>query len=285
MGCRLIFVDVDKHGVMNADDVLHVLENEEADAVCYVHFSGLIWPQFWTILSACKKAGVYLIEDASCAIGHRQSVHNGRGETELQCAGSFGDVGVLSFSSPKVITTGQGGAIIFNTTNADYDLVRNYIDQGDTSRSGKPIFPGTNLRMSDLAAALLLAQLKDIDDLIARKMTVQRLLVEHLNTDRLLHGFSGPPLHNIIHVGDMEDRPAWLSQLDHAGVQARTQYGNLAALSAYTDQATKTYPTMFAQWWADTTIYLPFGMAMTPSEATYVGQEVAKLFQEQANRH
>ncbi len=72
-------------------------------AVCFINFSGHTGAPLAEVAAFCQAKGLPLIEDAACAFGHR---HEGKS------AGSFGTVGCLSFSVPKILTTGQGGAVV-----------------------------------------------------------------------------------------------------------------------------------------------------------------------------
>src|SRR6202011_295438 len=90
-------------------------------AVCYVNFSGYTGENLKEIARECASRGIPWIEDAACALGHR---HEGR------AAGTFATVGTYSFSVPKVLTTGQGGALVSQDQRL-LDKAAAYIDQGD----------------------------------------------------------------------------------------------------------------------------------------------------------
>jgi dTDP-4-amino-4,6-dideoxygalactose transaminase len=92
------------------------------------------------------------------------ALHNGRS------AGSFGTIGCLSFSVPKIVTTGQRGTVVTNDqTLADH--AHAFIDHGDREwrRANLNRAVGTNLRLNDVMAALGLAQLDTLTERLARK--------------------------------------------------------------------------------------------------------------------
>jgi len=122
----------------------------QTKAVCFVNFSGYTGENLVEAIRLCTERRVAWIEDAECAFGHR---HRGR------AAGTFGSVGTYSFSVPKVVTTGQGGAVVTNDSEA-YKRAAAYIDQGDLEwrRTNLNRAIGTNLRFSDLQASLGLCQ-------------------------------------------------------------------------------------------------------------------------------
>lgn len=116
--------------------------------------------------------GLFLIEDAACAAG---ATYRGRP------AGSFGDIAAFSFHGRKNITAGEGGAL----TSAHGELIgraRKLHSYGITpahSRESAGTLPipkfheiGFNFRLSDIQAAVMLAQLDRLDDLLAARRAV-----------------------------------------------------------------------------------------------------------------
>jgi len=118
--------------------------------------------------------GLLLIEDAAEALG---------AEFGGAKAGSFGDAAVLSFCQNKIITTGEGGAVV---TDSDEicNLLKLIRSQGRPNNSSyftsttnaEYVSLGYNFRMSSLTASLGIAQLNKIDKIIAmRKKNAQRI--------------------------------------------------------------------------------------------------------------
>ncbi|MFF9063496.1 DegT/DnrJ/EryC1/StrS family aminotransferase [Streptomyces sp. NPDC014882] len=125
------------------------------------------------ILEVARRHGLRVIEDAAQAAGVR---YGGRP------VGSLGDAGAFSFQLDKNITAGEGGAV--TTTDADvYDRVARYQDQGGQFTTSKgatrgtgdsPPFVGVNLRMTELTAAVLSAQLPRLAPMCRRLRDVAR---------------------------------------------------------------------------------------------------------------
>jgi perosamine synthetase len=106
---------------------------------------------------------IALIEDAAEVLG---------AEYNDQKLGTFGDAAALSFCQNKIITTGEGGAVVTDSDEIA-EIVRLYRSHGrassdyfESSDSGQYVNVGTNIRMSDLTAALGCSQLDRIDSLI-----------------------------------------------------------------------------------------------------------------------
>lgn len=125
----------------------------------------------------CEKHNLFLLEDACQAIG---------GTYKGKRLGTIGDVGCFSFDFVKTITCGEGGAII--TNNSDYAVTADqYTDHGhthignDRGAEEHPII-GYNFRISELNAAVGLAQARRLDDFVAIQRKYFKILEEALAT-------------------------------------------------------------------------------------------------------
>lgn len=233
-------------------------------AVVYVDFCGSIGPGIDQVAALCNDRGIPMIEDAAWALGRGRPGRHG---------GGFGAIGAISFSVPKIITTGQGGAVLA------HDMVqRNQaicaVDHGDVDwrRTNISHGIGSNLRMSDLAAALGLAQLDRLSERLARKRRVFAVLAEQLG-ERLFHSPDGdPPMQNIIFV----DRPEEvIAQLRARGVSAAQPYRPMYHHPPYAALMDRKFPA--SEFWSRHAVYLPFGIGMDEAAAARVGEAVARL--------
>jgi len=110
-----------------------------------------------------KDSGHFVIEDAAQALA---SFYNN------QHIGTFGDVGVVSFGSPKIITTGQGGAIYTNNKDLS-DRIHQIKNFGRIVRSGEVYDSfGLNFKFTDLQATFGIQQLKKLDKISKHKKFV-----------------------------------------------------------------------------------------------------------------
>jgi perosamine synthetase len=121
-----------------------------------------------TIMQVAERHQLLVIEDAACAIG---SEIGGR-----RC-GSWGLAGCFSFHPRKILTTGEGGMITTND-QAFADKVRILATHGGVAGNGVGlsfIANGFNYRMSEIQAALGLAQMRRLDAMLAdRRQTASR---------------------------------------------------------------------------------------------------------------
>lgn len=139
-------------------------------AIMVVHTYGLP-AEMDAIIDLARKYELKIIEDAAEMIG--QSYKNRK-------CGSFGDISIVSFYPNKMVTTGEGGMILtddpkFSEKCAYY---RNLCFIPERRFYHEEL--GWNYRMSNLQAALGLAQLEQIDDYIQKKHLIGRIYSENL---------------------------------------------------------------------------------------------------------
>lgn len=119
-----------------------------------------------SIHEICKKYNLYLIEDAAEALGTF---------IDRQHAGSFGDIGVLSFNGNKICSSGAGGAIICNNSELA-DKIRDLSTTAKTTNKSGIDYKqlGYNYKMPNINASLGLSQLDSIQDKLKRKLELRR---------------------------------------------------------------------------------------------------------------
>ncbi len=163
LGAIPVFVDVDETLCLSVAAIEKVITSR-TKAINVVHMCGGM-ADMDAILAVAKKHNLLVLEDACQAIG---------GSYKGKPLGSIGDAGCFSFDSVKTITCGEGGGIITNNERI-YTNAHQYSDHGhdhvgnDRGAETHPIM-GLNYRISDLNAAMGVAQLRKLDDMI----TVQR---------------------------------------------------------------------------------------------------------------
>ena len=147
---------------MNPTLVQQILQQNKIDCVMFVNHNAYVGEDVGRIRQLCNLHSIPMIEDSSQAIG-------------VYGAGITGDLGIFSFSVPKLITTGQGGAIITNNDQlaANCRALRDHGDHWRHERIHNHI--GGNFKFNDILAAYGLSQLQDINELsIQRKIVFDR---------------------------------------------------------------------------------------------------------------
>lgn len=171
VGATPIFADIDPLTWCLSPQAFEACLSPRTKAVIPVDLYGGV-PDWDAIRAIANRHHVFIIEDAAEAIG---SEYKGRK------AGSFGETGVFSFHGSKTLTTGEGGMLVTDREDV-YQRVLQLRDHG--RRPGDTLFWNYEVahkyKMSSMQAALGLAQLERIDELLARKIEIFRWYQEEL---------------------------------------------------------------------------------------------------------
>lgn len=164
LGATPVFVDIDPQSwCIDPAEVIRAI-TPRTRAIIAVHLYGNLCDMD-ALTAIADSKGIPLIEDAAEAIGAR---YQGR------AAGSMGRFGTFSFHGTKTLTTGEGGMFVTNDS-ALYDRVLTLSNHGRAKGQTKQFWPdmlGFKYKMSNLQAAIGLAQTERIDALIARKRQI-----------------------------------------------------------------------------------------------------------------
>jgi 8-amino-3,8-dideoxy-alpha-D-manno-octulosonate transaminase len=159
-GAVPVFAEIDETLCLDPD-ALQARITPRTKAVMVVHMCGSM-ARIDAIQALCRKENLILIEDACQSVG---ATFNGK------ALGTFGQMGCFSFDPVKTITCGEGGAVITDDTRL-YDLAHAYADHGhdhigsDRGAEEHPIM-GYNFRISELNAAVGVAQLRKLDAILS----------------------------------------------------------------------------------------------------------------------
>ncbi len=160
-GAVPVFGEIDETLCLDPDQLEAVI-TPRTRAVVPVHMCGSM-ARIDEIRALCEKKGLILLEDACQSLG---------ASFQGKSLGTFGLAGCFSFDAVKTVTCGEGGGIITNSRDV-YDRADQYADHGhdhlggpDRGADDHPII-GTNYRISELNAAVGLAQLNKLDQITA----------------------------------------------------------------------------------------------------------------------
>jgi perosamine synthetase len=249
---------------------------EKTKAIIVVHIYGLP-VDMDPVLELCKKYNLKLIEDAAEVHGQ---TYKGR-----KC-GTFGDISTFSFYPNKHITTGEGGMILTDNEElaARCRKLRNLAFEPD-----KPRFVhyelGWNYRMTNLQAALGLAQLEKIEEHISIKRTIGKLYQSQLEG---LAGFKLP-----IPATDYSENIYWVFGLVADSVEGKEkmvsflgehQIGTRPFFWCLHEQPVFQRLGLFssikcpnAELLSRNGFYLPSGLGLTPDEVDSIVQLMKKI--------
>ncbi len=159
-GARPVFVDIEPATLCLDLALAERQFTSRTKAVMFVSLNGRSPVDLAEFVARCRTRNIRVVEDAA------QSLGSFRGERHL---GTLGDCGCLSFSSQKLVTTGQGGAVVTN----DEEISRRMRMRRDFGRlsggSDHYVEVGWNLKFTDLQAVIGVEQMRRLPALVARK--------------------------------------------------------------------------------------------------------------------
>ncbi|MFT0715480.1 DegT/DnrJ/EryC1/StrS family aminotransferase [Flagellimonas lutimaris] len=175
LGAVPILVDIDDTLTLKPEAVEKAI-TPKTKVVMPVHMCGSM-ANLDALQAICDKHGLLLLEDACQAIG---GTYNGKP------LGSIGDLGCFSFDYVKTITCGEGGAVITNN-EAYYENAHKYSDHGhdhigNNRGAEEHPFLGYNFRISEMNAAVGVAQLSRLDEFITIQKRNYTILREALSS-------------------------------------------------------------------------------------------------------
>lgn len=174
LGARPVFVEIDDSMTLDPIDLRRKLglhDGPRPKAICVVHLFGVA-ADMDPILAIGAEYGIPVIEDCAQSCGAMY-----RGKT----VGQLGAAGIFSFQLNKVITAGEGGAVVTDDPVLHDRAVRLHDHGNHRGNEGAGVpFIGEGFRVGELTAAILLAQLGRLDDILSRMRIAKRWLVEHL---------------------------------------------------------------------------------------------------------
>lgn len=161
MGATPVFADVDPQTwCISAETVAEAI-TPRTKGIVPVHTYGNVCDMD-PLLALAAEHGLWVIEDAAEAFG---SLYKGRQ------AGTCAELGTYSFHATKTITSGEGGAVAARSDEAA-DKMRLYRSHGVRSRRYFHDVAGHNFRLTNIAAALAVAQLEQLEQIASERRRV-----------------------------------------------------------------------------------------------------------------
>lgn len=172
-GAVPVFAEIDDTLCLDPESVEAAI-TPRTRAVMPVHMCGSM-ARIDEISNICKQKELMLIEDACQSLG---AAFKGK------AVGTFGHMGCFSFDPVKTITCGEGGAVVTSDKNL-YIAAQAYADHGhdhigsDRGLEGHPVL-GTNFRISELNAAVGVAQLRKLDFILDKQQRHKKIIKDAL---------------------------------------------------------------------------------------------------------
>ena len=176
-GAKPIFVDIeDKTLNMDLDEIKRKI-TKKTKAIMIVNFNGRV-TNFTRLKNIAKKNNLKIVEDAAHSLGSwYKEIHQG----------TIGDIGVFSFSTPKIITTGQGGMIVTNNKKLYSKCIqlKDFGRKQGVKSTMKNSFDheiiGYNFKFTEFQAAVGISQMRKLKKRIEIKRKMFRQYYDSLN--------------------------------------------------------------------------------------------------------
>jgi perosamine synthetase len=170
MGAKPVFVDVEEDTWCMCPKALEKAITPRTKVIIPVHIYGHP-ANMDEIMAIAAKHGIDVVEDAAPSLGA-----NIRGKR----TGSFGRAAAFSFQGAKIMVTGEGGMLVTDDTEL-YERIKGLWDHGrDPHKTFWNSSIGYKYKMSNIQAALGLAQLERIEELVEKKREIYRWYAEGL---------------------------------------------------------------------------------------------------------
>lgn len=267
------------------DGVQLTYQGNPVKAVVVVHVFGNM-ADMVSIMDTAEKYSLKVIEDSTEALG----TYYTEGKFEGKYAGTIGDFGAFSFNGNKIITTGGGGAVTANKSE-----VVDHLRYLSTQAKNDPHYYihdeiGYNYRMTNLQAALGVAQMEELPEFINRKQK---------NYEMYKHEFEGYEYASLIPFREGTNSNKWfyslcidrsritasmreiITRLDEKGIQTRAIWGLINEQIPYENEI--TYHLEKAPYYAERILNIPSSTQITEDEIKYVSEQVKLLLEELAN--
>jgi len=269
LGIKPVLVDIEENTLCMDLEKAGQLITKKTKAVMYVSFNGRSG-NMNEVVNFCKINKLLLIEDAAQALG---SNWNGK---QL---GTFGNVGSFSFSTPKIITTGQGGALLTDNVSI-YKKIEKIKDFGRIS-GGIDIHNslGWNFKFNDFLAVIGIEQMKKLKKRIQRKKEIYQQYYLGLKNIKQVHFVptdltATSPWFVDIYI----DNPDKLSSyLKNKGIGTRKIYPAIHTQKIY-DGKHKNNIFPVAEKVAQRGLWLPSSIKLSINNINYIIKSIRKYY-------
>lgn len=248
--------------------------NKKTKAIIPVHMYGQP-ANLSEINKIAKKYNLFVIEDAAPAIGSK--INN------INC-GSVGDFSAFSFQGAKLLVAGEGGMLCTNNKKL-FDKAKKISEQG---RNPNYTFwidgPGLKYKMSNIQAAIALAQLERVDELIYKKRRIFKWYKEYLQPknnftlqEESSNSYSNYWMTNILITHKKCKRTKLIQYLRKNNIDSRPVF---SPISEYPIWDRKLKAKRVSKLIGNNAINLPSGVTLTKGEIRYISKKINNYFSE-----
>ncbi len=271
-GAEVVFADINPETLCLDLSNIQKANTPRTKAVIVVSINGRYPSDLSEIISFCKEKNIFLVEDAAQSLGsYKDGKH----------LGTFGDIGSFSFAMPKIITTGQGGALVTDSEIL-IEKIRKLRDFG-REKGGEDHYLsiGWNFKFTDIQAVIGSEQMKKLPERVKRKKEMYALYEKELEGVSEVKFFptnltdTTPMFVDIL--TPKESRDPLIAYLKEKGIGTRLCYPALHAEPVYLRK--ESYPV--AEEIAKRVLWFPSSLKLTDEDIKMICREVKSFFNRQ----
>lgn len=225
-----VFCDIEPDTLcLDVDKAIAICEETLIDAIIYVTLNGRVnLPQLKKLYNYCKKNNIKLIKDDAQSFGSYTE------EIKPVCSGEYADISTVSFSPHKLVSCGQGGALLTNDEELSDNIAR-LKDFGRLS-GGADIhdYFGINSKFTEMQAVVGLCQLDRLIERIIKKKWIYKTYYKHLQ-DFMIPLKEETPWFVDIYLASNRLRNELIEHLKVNNVGSRAIYPQLTSQLIYKD--------------------------------------------------
>ena len=278
-GAKPVFADIEENTCgLNPESVENLI-NENTKAIIPVHYGGCPC-QIKELKDIAEDNDLILIEDAAEAFGASVDGKN---------VGTFGDLNVLSFCQNKVITTGEGGAIVTDSDELyeKLNLIRSHgrlegADYFSSSSLFDYIDIGFNWRMSNLTATLGISQIQKVDKIIEMRQENVEYLSKRLveETDEITIPEVPKGYNHVYQLFSIfaNNRDELIKYLGDNGISSKIYFHPVHQSEFYKNKLKYDVNLPVTESIFEKTITLPMYPSITTEQMDYIADTVGKFY-------
>ena len=280
VGAKPVFADIEEETYgLDSEDVKEKI-TEKTKAIIPIHYGGCPC-KIMELREIADDHNLILIEDAAESLGARI------GDKKV---GTFGDSTMLSFCQNKIITTGDGGAIVTDSKEIyeKLKLTRSHgrletQDYFSSSEYLEYISLGYNFRMSNITAALGIAQLKKIDRIIEMRRENAKYLTTTLKREIKEILTPAPPgdYYNVyqMYTIRVDNRDELMKYLAEEGIMTKVYFSPVHLTHFYKNELGYVCKLPVTEKLSNQVLTLPMYPTLTKEEIDYIIEEIKKFFE------
>ncbi len=283
VGAKPIFADIEQQTYGLDPSSVEKSIKKKTKAIMPIHYGGLPC-KIDELSEIAKRKKIVLIEDAAESLG--SSIHKKK-------VGSYGLMAIFSFAGNKVLTTGEGGAIVTNSEKLckKLKLIRSHGRRENQSYFASNLKPnyvdlGYNWRMSTITAALAISQLKKFEKLVSLRRKNAKFLSSKLGVfDKIKvptepHGFKHVYQMYSILLANSKLRNNLMKFLTKKGIMSKVYFDPIHKTPFYKKIGYHNQNLPITELVAKQILTLPMFPGMTRKELNYIAESINEFMKQ-----